>query len=672
MKTEKTKTIFVGVFLAVLTTLANAADMQVAALSEQDFLADIPVVLTATRLAQPINEAPAAMTIIDRQMIEASGAREIADLFRLVPGFQVSHENGHTPIVTYNGLSDQFSRRMQVLVDGRSVYAPVFGGVDWAQLPLALDDIERIEVTRGPNAASYGANAFLAIINIITRHASETTGFFGRYATGSHDIEDGMLRYGNTTGDLDYRLTLGYTSDDGFTERYDEKKIHTAQFRSDYVAGAKDTYNVQAGYTNASRGLDSDSLFPGQTVDKKVIDRFQQIRWAHEISRSQDLQVQYYHNDHVADEFWIAKNNPVLVGILAANGITGLDVFHSLENNYRAERHDMEVQHTYAPNKSWRIAWGGSVRRDLYFSPDVNNDNISTNFDLKRLFANGEWHAEEHWLLNVGAMLEHNDFNGRSLSPRAALHYKTDNGRTFRAVVSKATRTPALVEKEGEIILHLSGPAMALVPPSVFPHDHPLLQSLQDVDAEKITAIEFGYNEAYPSVGANLDIKLFNNRIEDLISLPTSNGILFDYIVPTNTDDATVRGIESYIDFKTINRIRAIFSYAYTTIESDNTYQDFSKTAPRHNISILLSKEFANNINTSLAFFRVPEVEGLEDGDLIPAHNRADFRIAFPFHTNGIRGEVSFVTQNFLDEYNDWRDDNTFDTRHFVSMTAQF
>lgn len=641
MKIDKHLIILLAVLLAMPAGHANAADVQLAALSEEDFLADIPVVLTATRLAQPINEAPAAMTIIDRQMIEASGAREIADLFKLVPGFQVSHENGHTPIVTYNGLSDQFSRRMQVLVDGRSVYAPVFGGVDWAQLPLAMDDIERIEVTRGPNAASYGANAFLAIINIITRHASETTGFFTRYTTGSDNIKDGVLRYGNTTGDLDYRLTLGYTSDDGFAERYDEKKIHNAQFRSDYVAGAKDTFNMQAGYTNASRGLDSDSLFPDQTLDKKVIDRFQQIRWAHEISRTQDLQVQYYHNDHVADEYWQS----------VAPGLQ-----KSLDNSYRAERHDLEVQHTYAPNKSWRIAWGGSVRRDQLFAPRVSNDDISTNFDLKRLFANGEWHADEQWLFNVGAMLEDNDFTGRSLSPRAAIHFKTGNSSTFRLVASKATRTPSLVEKEGEINLTING------------MDIPLLVSLEDVDAEKITSIELGYNALYPNAGMNLDIKVFKNHVEDLISLPLLGGAF----VPTNGDDATVRGVESYIDYKNIKRIRAIFGYAYTKIMSDDVYHNISDTVPRHNISLLLAKEFENNISTSLAFYRVSESEGLGSGNPIPAHNRADFRIAFPFHTNGIRGDVAFVTQNFLDEYNDWRNDNTFETRHFVSMTAQF
>ena len=121
--------------------------------SEEEFFGEIPIVLTATRLAQPATEAPAAISIIDREMIKASGAREIADVFKLVPGFVVSHESGYTPIVMYHGLSDEYARRMQVLIDGRSVYSPSGGGVEWSNLPLTVDDIERIEVIRVPNPA---------------------------------------------------------------------------------------------------------------------------------------------------------------------------------------------------------------------------------------------------------------------------------------------------------------------------------------------------------------------------------------------------------------------------------------------------------------------------------------------------------------------------------------
>jgi iron complex outermembrane receptor protein len=116
------------------------------------------------------SDAPGAVSIIDRAMISASGARNIHELFRLVPGFQVGMHTGNQPLVGYHGLSDEAPRRMLVQVDGRSVYSPYFiAGVEWNQIGVDIDDIERIEVFRGSNSATYGSNAFLGVANIITR-----------------------------------------------------------------------------------------------------------------------------------------------------------------------------------------------------------------------------------------------------------------------------------------------------------------------------------------------------------------------------------------------------------------------------------------------------------------------------------------------------------------------
>ncbi|MDE2585018.1 MAG: TonB-dependent receptor plug domain-containing protein, partial [Betaproteobacteria bacterium] len=145
-----------------------------ALLSENDVLGDVPMVLTVSRLRQAVADAPAAVTVIDRQMIRDSGAWDVTDALRLVPGMYVgsSADNGvfvPNATVSYHGMADAYSRRMQVLVDGRSIYTPLFGGPIWSTLPIALDDIERIEVSRGPNSVTYGANSFLGVINIITR-----------------------------------------------------------------------------------------------------------------------------------------------------------------------------------------------------------------------------------------------------------------------------------------------------------------------------------------------------------------------------------------------------------------------------------------------------------------------------------------------------------------------
>ena len=128
------------VLLCLMSAVALPAH---AALTESDFFDEMPVVLSASRLSQPLDEAPAAVTVIDQEMIRASGFRDIPDLLRLVPGFSVAYTRDNTWAVGYHGLGDAFSRRFQVLVDGRSIYSPHFGAVHWGDLPLAIEDIER-------------------------------------------------------------------------------------------------------------------------------------------------------------------------------------------------------------------------------------------------------------------------------------------------------------------------------------------------------------------------------------------------------------------------------------------------------------------------------------------------------------------------------------------------
>lgn len=185
---------------------------------------EMPVVLSASRLAQPISETPVAVTSIDRELIEASGARSIPDILRLVPGMIVGYsanewgEEAKT-VVSYQGHTDQYSRRMQVLIDGRSIYEPLLGGVAWNMLPINIDDIERIEVVRGPNASTFGSNSFLGVVNIITRHAAEDPGHFVKANAGNHGIRDLTYRFGGNEGDLNYRITLSTQNDDGQSAR---------------------------------------------------------------------------------------------------------------------------------------------------------------------------------------------------------------------------------------------------------------------------------------------------------------------------------------------------------------------------------------------------------------------------------------------------------------------
>jgi iron complex outermembrane receptor protein len=656
----------------VLSPKLFASEESMATLSEADFFGDIPVVLTATRLAQPVNEAPAAMTIIDRQLIEASGARELVDVFKLVPGFQVQHENGHTPIVTYHGMSDQYSRYMQVLVDGRTIYNPSVGGVEWSHIPLVLDDIERIEVTRGPNAASYGSNAFTATINIITRHAAETTGTFARLTAGSpNQVREGVLRVGDTSGDLDYRLTVAYQSDEGFEGRHDPKRAGLARFRSDYSISAKDTLQFQAGYNGGPRGLDfgDPAEFPERRREKETEYHFEQVRWTHSLSNSSEVQVQYFHNYHKVDEtdeYDLTESEAAVIYTIL--GITPPAVYdpplhQALFNSLKTHRHDLEIQHTLVPNDELRIAWGGSVRQDQWYAPGLITSNDREDINQYRIFANGEWKLAKNYAINAGAMWEKSDLTGKSVSPRLAFQHQINPQNSLRILASKATRIPTMIEYDGELTYHFTG---GILP---FEVTLPFLRSTADLKNETIISREIGLRSNFHQNMLSTDIKIFRDRIKDIIFFDDSAG----YVVARNGENVTIRGVELQADAKPTEKSRLLFSYAHIKIISDDLNQKYSETAPTESFSLLLSQRFKNGLNASLMFYHAFQSNGLGDGNKIPPQARADIRLAMPLQLNNMKGEAAFVAENISGkEYTDWRWDDTYENRYFVTLSGQW
>ena len=198
---------------------------------------ELPIVLTPARLKQNRSEVPASVSVIDRDMIDASGLREIPELFRLIPGTSVGARDGWNYVVSYHGSNYRDSRRMQVLIDGRSVYQAGLATVDWNDIPITIEDIERIEVVRGPATASYGANAFLGVINIITRHPADIDHLEASVERGSEHTENYRLSHAGEYLGGHYRVSVASRHDDGFDirnngqERLDSKTLQLINTR---------------------------------------------------------------------------------------------------------------------------------------------------------------------------------------------------------------------------------------------------------------------------------------------------------------------------------------------------------------------------------------------------------------------------------------------------------
>lgn len=249
-------------------------------LTEEDFLTDLPMVVAATRLPQPITDAPVAITVIDRQMIDASGFLEIPDLLRLVPGFQVglSWRDHHTA-VTYHGQSDGLSRRMQVLIDGRVAVGSLFGIVDWDRLGIVVDDIARIEVVRGPASVSFGSNAFIGAINIITRGPYDNPGWRMSAATGSRDMGITSVQYSHVGGKFDYRASANYFHTHGFSGVNDEATVRSGRFQGHYQMSAGTALDFQLGHAEGPWGRGGTGLSIDPATHKDATEQYGNFRF---------------------------------------------------------------------------------------------------------------------------------------------------------------------------------------------------------------------------------------------------------------------------------------------------------------------------------------------------------------------------------------------------------
>ncbi len=653
---------------------AKASDL----ISEDAYFDDVPKVLTVSRLSQPLSDAPSAVTIIDRETIRASGIIDLPDIFRLVPGFYVGSNAGIfqtvNPVVSYHGMTDAYSRRMQVLIDGRTVYEPLYGGVQWSDLPLALNDIDRIEVTRGPNAASYGANAFLGVINIITQHSSEAKGSSASFTHGNGRNE-AFYRYGGNTNDLSYRITTGYREDDGLQNRNDYKRTKMISARADYRISNKDEFEFQFGYSGGDREEGDENwdtvLFRPRT--KEVYSYFQLARWRRNLSQDSDLSIQAYHS---VDE----SNDPVVSSDLTSlfKPVPLVNSRLYINNDVRNERFDLEAQHTFAPLETVRLVWGGNLRLDRTYAPNFLGTTKTSAFHLARAFGQFEWHPVNYLVVNAGAMLENNDTTGNDITPRASINFKLAPQHTIRIGISSATRTPTYLEEK----FHSSVIIPTKIPGLTFMQE--FFRDGGGLTPEHILSREIGYLGAFGSL--SLDARLFSDSIDDLIQRVK---VKKPYFVPTgftkipgapvpgtyiNQGAVVVNGFESQMQWR-IGGTRLIANYAHVSIHGDKTEveRDFLDSMPTTTISALLSHRFNTRWNGSLAYYETSAASMLGDGGPVGYAQHWDTRLARDFESGRWRGEISGTVQNlFNSQYREFAEYNVMSRRAYVNLKLDF
>ena len=673
-------------FLVVICTawplFTSAADVP-SELSEEAYLGEMPTVLTVSRMAQPVDESPSAVTVIDEETIRASGVVDLTDIFRLVPGMYVGHNAGffHTvnPTVSYHGLTDAYSRRMQVLVDGRSVYSPIYGGVQWSDIPLAIEDIARIEVTRGPNSASHGANSFLGVINIVTKHTSETLGNMATLTAGG-DRKGVTLRHGGKEGDLQYRITAGLKNDDGLQERNDDKRIRMLNFRADYRLSTRDELEFQFGYNGGDREegmLEEDNLlFLPRT--KQVTSHFQQLNWRRTLDAHSEFSLQAYHSRDESDDFLASADLTGVVPIL-------VDPRIMRNHDVVTDRYDIEAQHTFAPTASTRLAWGGSIRLDRTKAPFFLGTSDTENFRLGRLFGHLEWTPLPRLVLNAGAMLENNSFTGTDITPRASANFKLAPGHTVRASISTATRTPTLLEEKFNTrnVLPTVVPGITIL--------NQIYLTNGGLSPERITSRELGYQGNFGRL--TLDGRLFHDKIRDIIDGyelenfphdPALTAVPADTNSYRNTSDINLHGFEAQAQLRLGTHTRIIGNYSHIRINpnmnadftsdgEESRFRELSESMPINSFSLLAWHRFGSGWMATVGYYQTGETKMPGDGNRVDSARHWDLRLARSFTLGKTQNEISLSSQNALDHDNqEFARYNTMQRRTYLQYRVDF
>ena len=649
---------------------------------DDELFFEVPVVLSANRLEQPVSDAAVSISVIDRDTIEMSGARNIPEILRLVPGIQVGYsgnEFGDKPryVVTYHGHSDQYSKQMQVLIDGRSIYQPFFGGINWLAIPININDIERIEVSRGPNLASYGANSFQAAINIITRTAAEDQGSFVQSNVGTNNIADLTYRFGGNSGDLDYRVTASSYNDDGMdsgnaNEYKDDRHSNNIDYRLDYQLDTKNTLSYQGGYGENRQQADRnyDGVLPTQrTVETMRF--FQFIKWENNINSDNTIQLQYYYN---LDD----KKDRYLSDTLDFGA--PLDPFKiDVDAGIKSERHNLEFTHFLYPDDAVKVIWGLVGQFDFVTSPLFLGKDEKVSHNQYRGFGTVEWSITERNIVNVGALVEKHDLGETALSPRISFTHAFNQRHKVRAGISQALRGPFIFESKGNqsYSQDLTSGGVPIPPGLGLPTSlyEQVVVGNEDLNNEKIISRELTYFGEFINSALLFNARVFYDSISNYIDTlrvpstdprdnvtddptdPASKNTMLEFANPISS---TTKGLELELDYHIDPSLRLIASAA--VIEISSISDAIENSSPRNSFSIMASKRFNEKYNGSLSYYFVDAFKWTDarrpsatDIYTTDKYHTVDLRVSRNLRFERSNGSISLVLKDLLGDYSNYQ-----------------
>lgn len=656
--------------VAVAAEPAAAQEDDYTSFSLEDLMA--VEVTTASKRAERASDAAAAVFVLTRDDISRSGAVTIADALRLVPGVNVAQINANSWAVTVRGFNSRFSNKLLVMIDGRSVYTPLFSGVLWDQQNIVLEDIERIEVVRGPGGALWGANAVNGVINIITRSSRDTQGVLVKAAGGDEYQAQALIRVGGKIGENGaFRVYGKFESfDENETvtgvEANDDWRNFRGGFRTDFDLNARDTLMV----TGEVSFIDS-----GETLDVPLLTAPFLERRDADIERV---------GAHILTQ-WTRD-----LGDGAEISVQGFIDYSDIEIPQGEEKRltlDIAAQHALPLGERHDLLWGVGFRN---ISDEITNSEFVAFADTERSaqiyngFVQDTFKASESLDIVLGAKFEHNDYTGFEIQPSARFVWRAQEDVTVWGAVSRAVRTPSRAEDDIRSIA-------AVVPPG-FPGNPGMLPLAfqftgdRDVDSETLLAYELGARFRFAET-VSFDVTAFYNKYADLrgsrigspalVLTPTPHVVL-----PLTIDelvDADTHGVEAVLDWQVAPNWRLQATYAYLSIDGDvPVFPDVRAGAPggadpSHTANLRSLFEVTKKLKLDAAVRFVDDLEGFS----IDSYVALDARVAWRLND---QIELAVTGRNLTDgEHFEFGTDPSFSTvptnverSVFATVSAKF
>lgn len=626
------------------------------------------VVTTVSRQESTVGKSPAAVFVITNDMIHRTGATTIAEALRMVPGMNVAKVDNANWAISSRGFQDRFANKLLIQIDGRTVYNPLFAGAFWQSQDLLLEDVERIEVIRGPGATVWGSNAVNGIINIITKSAQDTQGGLATATAGSQELGIAGFRYGGKVeDDLTYRVWGKWREmDHGFHpagEAREDWRSGRGGFRLDWTPGDDDTLTFQGDMYENREGIFDRQPFPTAVPPAPVLsDRpFTFIgiedrrltganllgRWSHTIDDDSDWRVQTYYDNFGLDSVTLTSE---------------INTF------------DVDFQHRFRLLPDHQVIYGVGYRLQDYTADPSSyaQFGLGSGFDGFRITPSPAARdlnffsvfvqdqitlVDNQWFFTVGSKFEDNEFTGFNYQPSGRLLWTPTNRQTAWASISRAVRTPSISETG---LISTTAPAPLS---STFSRRFPNPAFAN----ENLMAYEIGYR-AQPQEDFSWDIATFFNDYTDLGVTASAPGIPPPVPPPTiaptqiqNRVDGESYGVELSANLELTEqwRLHGAYSFLRMQLHADRSLsaaarasaEAVERQSPRNQVYLWSSWDLPQDLTFDLMGRYVDHLSGFASGASdtpVPSYLEMDVRLAWKPRKNI---EWAVVGQNLLDSH---------------------